>query len=388
MAPRRRRARARPGELVLTAGAAAAGGLRGPAVEGDPGHLVIAEVDGPSTGPGRAGDRRRGPGDPGELPREDVLATFLPRELVSRVRAGQTGWLAEFRRLTVVFVGIRGFDGDAPGVLDRSPRPPSAPRRPLIDRYGGSLNQIVDDDKGLTLVAAWGLPDRTHEDDPARGVLAARAIVDALGDLGLDVSAGVTTGRAFTGVRGGPIRCEYAMIGDVVNLAARLMQSGSPAATERVTQLGRERQPGGAAADDDDIVWVCHGVSHSRRERIPSRSGPIIRASRRRTSNGRPSAAGRSFARLNGCLLLRRSVLRRFGGRRSWRCGGSRHRCRRAGAAAGAQPVQPASPPQAPGLLQVRARTSRPRPWPVPPPPACRRRDSRAGPARSAARRC
>ena len=222
-------ARARPGELVLTADAAAAGRLSGPAVEGDPSHVEIAAVDAPSSAPDQDADERH-PGGPTErLPSEDHLATFLPRELVSRIRAGQTGWLAEFRRLTVVFVGIRGFDGGAPGALTLAQTAFRAAQT-LIDRYGGSLNQIVDDDKGLTLVAAWGLPDRTHEDDPARGLLAARSIVDAFGELGLDVSAGVTTGRAFTGVRGGPIRCEYSMVGDVVNLAARLMQSGSSAA--------------------------------------------------------------------------------------------------------------------------------------------------------------
>ncbi len=155
---------------------------------------------------------------------DDLLASFLPRELVSRVRAGQTGWLAEFRRLTVVFVGIRDLDADAPGALALA-QDAFRSAQAVIDRYEGTLNQIVDDDKGLTVVASWGFPDRTHEDDPSRGVLAARAIVDALAGLGLTAAAGVTTGRAFTGIRGSAERSEYAMLGDVVNLAARIMQS-------------------------------------------------------------------------------------------------------------------------------------------------------------------
>ena len=47
---------------------------------------------------------------------------------MSRILAGQTGWLAEFRRLTVVFVGVSGFDGDAPGALTLA-QTPSARRR-------------------------------------------------------------------------------------------------------------------------------------------------------------------------------------------------------------------------------------------------------------------
>jgi hypothetical protein len=44
-----------------------------------------------------------------------------------------------------VFVGICDFDGDAPGALG-SPGPRSAPRR-LIGHYGGSLGQIIGDDR-------------------------------------------------------------------------------------------------------------------------------------------------------------------------------------------------------------------------------------------------
>src|SRR4051812_14469772 len=98
-------ARALPGEVVLTAAAAAAGRLGGRPVEGDAGHIVIAEVPPPAAAmdeaPGDAGTAREAT----LVPPDELLATFLPGELVSRILAGQTGWLAEFRRLTVVFVG-------------------------------------------------------------------------------------------------------------------------------------------------------------------------------------------------------------------------------------------------------------------------------------------
>ena len=252
-------AHARPGELVLTTAAATAAGLRGTPVEDGSDHLVIdalGDLDDGAPSQVPASDQPAGPS-------EDLLASFLSRELVGRVRAGQTGWLAEFRRLTVVFIGVRNFDGEAPDALSLA-QAAFHRAQEIIDRYEGSLNQIVDDDKGLTLVAAWGLPGRTYEDNSARGVLAARAIVDALTDLGLTVGAGVTTGRAFSGIRGSPERCEYAMVGDVVNLAARLMASGpgevrcdaptARAATDRlassrlnVTPLGALQLKGKAA---------------------------------------------------------------------------------------------------------------------------------------------
>ena len=163
----------------------------------------------------------------------------------------------------------------------------------LIDRYGGSLNQIIDDDKGLTLVAAWGFPDRTHEDDPARGALAARAIVDAFGDLGLDVSAGVTTGRAFTGVRGGRIRCEYAMLGDVVNLAARLMQSGSGLGVVTRGPLRRDDGAGRGAASR--LAGLSAGALGALKLKGKSDGVEAFRIESARSSGtGRAGASGRT----------------------------------------------------------------------------------------------
>ncbi len=76
-----------------------------------------------------------------------------------------------------------------------------------------------------TLVAALGLPPLAHEDDAVRGVRAARAMQSALAALGVRSAIGVTTGRVFCGTVGSIRRCEYAILGNAVNLAARLMQA-------------------------------------------------------------------------------------------------------------------------------------------------------------------
>lgn len=279
-------ARARPGELVMTGAAARDSGLGGTAVDGSTGHVVIGAlpVEAMALDPvAPAGTASASPAT--DAVAQTLIASFLPRELVSRLEAGHTGWLAEFRRVTVLFVGIRGLNPTASGALTLAQAAFRACQA-IVDRYEGSLNQIVDDDKGLTLLAGWGLPDRTHEDDPARALQAAVAIGEALSDVGLSANIGVTTGTAFTGIRGNADRCEYAMVGDVVNLAARLMQSSTAeiradatttrAAAGRLAAVGIASRPLGllkvkGKADGVDAFRVGRETGH-RAEADPDRA--------------------------------------------------------------------------------------------------------------------
>ncbi len=225
--------RAQPDQVVATVHAAAAAAVSGTAL--DDRHVWIARhdvVDDPAHTPAHAlahaahapAHAERAPAQVTHPVAADQLAAYLPRELIGRIQAEPSGWLAEFRRVSAMFVAIADLDytGDrALPVLQSA----AVAAQSAIERYGGSLNQLVVEDKGTVIVAAWGLPDRTHEDDAARAVLAAQAIVEALTRLGLRAGAGVASGRAFCGVRGNAIRREYAVLGDVMNTAARLMQA-------------------------------------------------------------------------------------------------------------------------------------------------------------------
>src|SRR4029453_15073219 len=91
--------------------------------------------------------------------------------------------------------------------------------------YEGSVNKLGVDDKGATMVAAFGLPPVAHEDDGVRAVRAALGIQAQLRRHGVRHALGVATGRAFCGSVGSDLRREYTMIGGVVNRGARLMQT-------------------------------------------------------------------------------------------------------------------------------------------------------------------
>lgn len=77
------------------------------------------------------------------------------------------------------------------------------------------------------MIAAFGLPGNTHQDDPLRGVKTALTIRDRLKAIGEMGVAGVTTGKLLCATVGGRRRCEYTVYGDSINLSARLMKKAT-----------------------------------------------------------------------------------------------------------------------------------------------------------------
>jgi class 3 adenylate cyclase/tetratricopeptide (TPR) repeat protein len=157
-------------------------------------------------------------------PMADALRAYLPAALLARLDAGQSDWIAELRRLTVLFINVTGIGYDTPDIVQQLQTHMQELQATLY-HYEGSLNQFIVDDKGTLLIAAMGLPPLTHEDDAVRGVRLALDMHERLRQRNLGGSIGVATGRVFCGVRGNTRRRDYAIIGDVMNMAARLMQA-------------------------------------------------------------------------------------------------------------------------------------------------------------------
>ena len=152
-----------------------------------------------------------------------LLAPYLNRALRERLSAvGDATWIAELRRATVLFIHL----GPVPAASATGGARIARLAQVIgtqVARFDGLLHDLLSDDKGLVAIVMFGVR-QTHEDDAARGVRAALELHAALAMVdGAAPSIGVATGRVYCGVVGNQQRSELAVVGDAMNLAARLM---------------------------------------------------------------------------------------------------------------------------------------------------------------------
>lgn len=96
-----------------------------------------------------------------------------------------------------------------------------------LNHHAGHLRQCIVDDKGLVLIATFGLRGSTFPNMVTERALPATfAVSRALEiELGVKSKIGATFGDVYCGAVGGELRHEYAVLGVSCNLAARLMCS-------------------------------------------------------------------------------------------------------------------------------------------------------------------
>jgi predicted ATPase/class 3 adenylate cyclase len=152
------------------------------------------------------------------------------------------------KTVTVVFTDVTGSTAMGerldPESLRRVMSRYFVTMREVLERHGGTVEKFIGD----AIVAVFGVPS-LHEDDALRAVRAAADMRAALASLNeellaewgvtIAVRTGVNTGEV---VAGDPVAGEALVIGDAVNVAARLEQAAAPgeillgAATHRLVR--------------------------------------------------------------------------------------------------------------------------------------------------------
>ncbi|WP_428267088.1 adenylate/guanylate cyclase domain-containing protein [Haliangium sp.] len=201
------------------------------------------------------------------------LGRYLPERLVDNIVAReQTLALGgERRRITVLFADVAGFT-------------PMAEKHPAEDvvtilnqlftilteivfRHGGTVDKFIGD----SVMAFWGAPDA----QPDHAALALAAAEDMLSwlEVGnenwerefgahIELAIGINTGEAVVGNFGSETRMEYTVVGDTVNVAARLENIARP---QQILVSAATREAAG-----DDFEYVALGE-----HKVAGKSDPI-----------------------------------------------------------------------------------------------------------------
>ena len=162
----------------------------------------------------------------------------------------------ERRQVTVLFADLSGYTAVAErmdpesvkALVDRSLRRLGEE----VERFGGQVDKYIGDN----VMAIFGAPV-AHEDDAERAVRAALGMQEAMGeinaklerdfdDVSFELRVGVNTGEVLAGRVGE----SYTVIGDTVNVAARLQAAGQPGS---VTVGDRTRRATAAAIAYDTL---------------------------------------------------------------------------------------------------------------------------------------
>jgi adenylate cyclase len=160
----------------------------------------------------------------------NLFGQHVSPAVVDRLLATQTDPPSEMREVCVLFLDIRGFTA-----MTRK-RPPDqtvallndffAEMIEIVDQHNGIINKFLGD--GFLALFGAPLADPKAASNALAAARAMLAAVDAWNvkrpQTPLRVGIGIHIGEAVTGTVGSPQRKEYTVIGDTVNLAARLEQ--------------------------------------------------------------------------------------------------------------------------------------------------------------------
>lgn len=165
--------------------------------------------------------------------RLDRLSQYFSLDVVEKIMSQNSGehTYGENLEATIFFLDIRNFTTISeklePNLVASLLNQLYTDFMDLILTYKGSVNKIIGD----ALLATFGCPVK-GENDASNAVQCALAIRDTLKFFNetrpayltenISIGMGIATGRVFAGTIGSYRKMEYTVIGDTVNIAARL----------------------------------------------------------------------------------------------------------------------------------------------------------------------
>lgn len=198
---------------------------------------------------------------------KDMFSRYLSAEVVGHlmeapdsVKLGGAG-----KRATVFFADIRGYtsfsEGKSPEYIVEVLNEYFSEAVEVVLRYRGFIDKFIGD----CIMAAWGVPMTSEEEDARNAVASALDIQALIADPKrrffrgeaehLRVGIGVHTGYLVAGNLGSARRMNYSVIGDTVNVAARL-EGVAKAGEVIITQATKELLGGAFELEEREAVRV------------------------------------------------------------------------------------------------------------------------------------
>ncbi|XP_068786038.1 adenylate cyclase type 10-like, partial [Struthio camelus] len=159
---------------------------------------------------------------------QSAVKKYVPASVLRKIDDRQPpDYLSELRPVTCLFVKLQ-FAADVNLTqICKAIQDSSVMMLEIIRPHKGEINKISMFDKGCTFLCVFGLPGEKLPDESVHALESALKISKACSSRPRKieaVSVGVTSGTVFCGVVGHRVRHEYTVIGQKVNLAARLME--------------------------------------------------------------------------------------------------------------------------------------------------------------------
>jgi len=184
---------------------------------------------------------------------ETLFKSYVPDNIIQQLIQGDVESFdkGERKQVSILFADIVGFTAIAeqtePDELTKIIRLIFNKLTEIVLKHNGTVDKYMGD----SIMAFWGAPleDTNHAQ---HAVNAAKEMVDSLEDIPYDFSigVGVNSGEVVVGNMGSSFRHAYSVLGDPVNIAARLEQKTRE--FEHKLLIGQET----ANQIDDKTQWL------------------------------------------------------------------------------------------------------------------------------------
>ena len=154
----------------------------------------------------------------------ETFGTYVDRDVAEHILSEDGGAEGQEVEVTLMFLDVRDFTGfaerAAPQEVVSTLNRLFETAVPIVRRHGGHIDKFIGD--GFLAVFGAPRPASDHADQALDAALEIARAVEALPGQRLSIGIGINSGSVVAGSIGGAGRLEFSVIGDAVNVAARV----------------------------------------------------------------------------------------------------------------------------------------------------------------------